>query len=157
MNSVSNSDSEQCTESKLGWVHQVPTLAQPTRTSRATVPRLAVSRRVVARTGAVSQAQPGRVATYAQPCRALCRARHVVAPPSILLRVPQLPAPYRGAFPKICRAYLATQPNGRAALLSRFNLLYRHKLPQQPGPRERAAVPCAGADRVVGPLGLVAG
>ena len=35
MNSVPNSDSEQRTESKLGWVHQVHTLAQPARTGHA--------------------------------------------------------------------------------------------------------------------------
>ena len=35
MNSVPNSDSKQCTESKLGWVHQVHTLAYPARTGRA--------------------------------------------------------------------------------------------------------------------------
>ena len=35
MNSVQNSDSEQCTESKLGWVHQVHTLTQAVRTGRA--------------------------------------------------------------------------------------------------------------------------
>ena len=35
MNSVPNSDSEQCTESKLGWIHQMHTLAQPGRTGHA--------------------------------------------------------------------------------------------------------------------------
>ena len=35
MNSVPNSDSKQCPESKLGWVHQVNTLAQLARTGRA--------------------------------------------------------------------------------------------------------------------------
>ena len=39
-----NSDKEQCTESKLGWVHQVHTLTQPTCTSRAYCSRPAVSR-----------------------------------------------------------------------------------------------------------------
>ena len=34
MNIVLNSDSEQCTESKLGWVHQVRTLAQAARPLR---------------------------------------------------------------------------------------------------------------------------
>ena len=34
MNIVQNSDSEQCTESKQGWVHQVHTPAQPARIGR---------------------------------------------------------------------------------------------------------------------------
>ena len=65
-NSVPNSDSEQCTESKLGWVHQVHTLAQPTRTSRA---HCAQAGLVVVRTG---QARPCRNAHPAVSCAVPC-------------------------------------------------------------------------------------
>ena len=43
MNSVPNSDSEQCTESKLSRVHKVHTLAQPACTAPCHRPGLAVS------------------------------------------------------------------------------------------------------------------
>ena len=58
MNSVPNSDSEQCTESKLSRVHSAPNLGLAcVRTAPCRRPGLAVS-----------QAWPGRVAAHAQSC-----------------------------------------------------------------------------------------
>ena len=63
MNSVPNSDSEQCTESKLSRVHSAPTLGPAcTHTALCCRPSLAMS-----------QAWPGRVVAHAWPCCALCR------------------------------------------------------------------------------------
>ena len=68
---VQNSDSEQCTESKLGWVHQVHTLAQAARTA----PRPAVSQLCCGMQGAVSQAQHRPYRGHVAACtRALLRS-----------------------------------------------------------------------------------
>ena len=124
MNSVPNSDSEQCTESKLGWVHQVHTLTQLARTGRAHCTQAghvtAVSWRagccIVSPAPAVSQAWLA-VSRIVLPCRAPCRE------PS---------AQYRGASyavsqPCCCRIIgrVATHPSGQALLLSQYNRLYR--------------------------------
>ena len=61
MNSGPNSDSKQCTESKLGWVHQVHTL------NPACSPRSAVSQPVAGRVAGFA----GRVAAYSRSCRRL--------------------------------------------------------------------------------------
>ena len=127
MNNVSNSDSEQCPESKLGWVHthgpgctlgrscrgthwhHVADLARPCRGAHLTVWRRTQD----------------RVATQALPCRALCRWRRDAAPPCALPCVSQLPAPYRGAscvvswrFPRPYRTCLTIQSSYQASLLS---------------------------------------
>ena len=105
-----------------------------------------------------------RVAGLARPCRsARLTVSHAVTravsqrPSSALLRVISQPPRlccehsqlYRGSVPGRIAAYLAIQPSGQAALLSRYSLLYRDTLPQQPGPRARTARPCARAGRVV--------
>ena len=66
MNSVPNSDSEQCTKSKLGWVHQVHTLTQPVRTGRAHCSRWAPCRGVRC---AVSWPPPRSYRGRARLCR----------------------------------------------------------------------------------------
>ena len=61
MNSVPNSDSEQCIESKLSRVHSAPTLGPAcAHTALCGKPSMAMS-----------QAWPGRVAGLAQPCHRL--------------------------------------------------------------------------------------
>ena len=85
MNSVLNSDLEQCTESKLSRVHSAPTLG-PACTHTAPCPKPGP---------VVSQAWPSRVAAQTWSCRtalpvvshrtlgrvAHCTVRHVAAPP----------------------------------------------------------------------------
>ena len=72
MNTVPNSDSKKCPESKLSRVHSAPTLGLAyTRNA----PRPTVSRRVVARTGVVLWSCLGRVTACGQPCCRCVAAR----------------------------------------------------------------------------------
>ena len=64
VNSVPNSDSEQCIESKLSWVRQVHTLTQPTRTDRAHCAQ-------AVHVAVVSQPIADRVPAYGGSCRRL--------------------------------------------------------------------------------------
>ena len=73
MNSVRDSDSEQCTESKLGWVHHVHTLTQAARPGRAHSACWAPCRgplpdRIVVEPGRVTM----RMRTLARHVAALC-------------------------------------------------------------------------------------
>ena len=119
MNSVQNSTSELCIESKLGWVHQVHTL-NPGCAHR---PRTHC---------AVSQAWTGRVTADAGPCCALCRVRRVATPPCALLRVSQLPTPYHGS------SYVVSRHTPPAARPS-----HTRRTPLRAGrPCRRASWPC---------------
>ena len=102
MNSVLNSDSKQCTESKLGWVHQVHTLAQPARTGRehctqaghvATV-SWACARPYRDLWPTVSQAWPAVLQAPASYCGALLR--RIVAHCCVVLW--RTTAPYRSPW-----------------------------------------------------------
>ena len=142
MNNVPNSDSEQCTESKLGWVHQVHTLTQAARTA----PRPCAQRRVAGlawpcrRPGlAVSQAWPGRVVAPSRPCRRHRRSCHR---PS-LGRITAVP---RAPLCALCRAYRSSVRRIAALLraASRYNpatklppvtiqfIISRHSPPARP-------------------------
>ena len=135
MNNVPNSDSEQCTESKLSRVHSAPTLGLACAHTVRVLRCVAGLAWPCHRPGlAVSQAWPpvvplcprGRWRAVQQAvCWALCRASYCRAPS----------APYRGTscavswrLPRSCHACLAIQPNDQAAFLSRYNLLYRDTL-----------------------------
>ena len=108
MNSVLNSDSEQCPESKLGWVHQVHTLALPEHTSLS---HCAQASHVTDVSWAVWQPVAGRVPSLGDRIVTLCHraparaAAHRVT--SLQRRIVALPAP--------CRACVAIQPSGQAA------------------------------------------
>ena len=75
MNSVQNNDPEQCTESKLGWVHQVNTLTQAAHPLRVHSSRWAPCRCPLP--GCI-MVEPGcvtaRKLTLAHRVAALCRA-----------------------------------------------------------------------------------
>ena len=104
MNSVPNSDSEQCTELKLGWVHQVHTLTQPTHAQAVPIAlRPSVSR-------SCCGPMPDRIVTYGRSCRRLgipCRSLYRDTPSTKTMRARRVaccsacrstPAPYRGAL-----------------------------------------------------------
>ena len=108
-----------------------------------------------------------RVAAQARPCRNARPALSLVWPSALLSRPPrpllravsQPPRPchvhsrsYSGRVPGRIAACLAIQPSSQATLLSRYAHSYRNTIPQQPGPRARAARPCARASRVVAQL-----
>ena len=61
-----NSDSEQCTKSKLGWVHQMHTLAQPARTGHA---HCAQASHVAAVSWSCRGPVPGRIVACGRSCR----------------------------------------------------------------------------------------
>ena len=166
MNSVPNSDSEQCTESRLGQVHSVhPPMAQVARWAG----------RIVAPV-AVSWLTRRRVIGVHQPCRSACPAVSRAVPRAVLLRahvrccapchsllgriagllgrVVALPSrivgPCRGLshdtpnsqaalLSQYAHLYRNTIPSGQASLLSRYKTLYRDTHPQRPGPRARVA------------------
>ena len=145
MNNVPNSDSEQCTESKLGWVHQVHTLTQAARTA----PRPCAQRRVAGlawpcrRPGpAVSWPLLGRVAGIGDRVTGplwvvspLFRARpyarcaaHIAAPFAVSQR---------------CCVLHRDTTQQPSCLRSRYNLLYHDTVPQ-PGPAHTRCRPCRG-------------
>ena len=141
MNSVSNSDSEQCIESRLGQVHNVHTpMAQPART----LARVASLVRSCRKPGpVVSQAPPAmslhprarwRAMSQAMccaPCRRPCVARHVahriVAQGAVSWR-------FLRRIAACIAAPIATQMPPQATI----QFLYRDTHPQRPGPRARA-------------------
>ena len=140
---------KQCTESKTGLGAQVHT--QRTMAVRMVrlgcahcVPAARAPRRVVARSGAVSQAHPvvsqrtpGRVAVHGWPCRC-CAAR---------------PCAISQRLPRSCRVCIATQPTTKPlppyhdtidcivtrlqpdCPLVKIQRLYRDTTPQWPAPR----------------------
>ena len=116
---------KQCTESKIGWVHQVHTLPSPCAHC------------------AMSQAWPCRVAGLGGR---IATRTHV--PLRTSYAVSQ-------CFPRPCRVCISTQPSGQAACLSRYAHSYRDTVPQQPGPRARTACPGVWADRIAAFLGSV--
>ena len=69
MKSVPNSDSEQCTESKLSRVHSAPTLSPSCGTLRTHCIQVAWTARAGRCVVAVLQHTPGCVAAHARPCR----------------------------------------------------------------------------------------
>ena len=146
-NSVPNSDSEQCIESRLGWVHRVHTL----NPSCAHAARWAS--RVVAHQATCRRPPPTASWPSSRSCRSahrLCRrpghasCRHALAHAaarSIVVSsvVSRASWPYRGTGPTMSQHYIATQPvakpsschdttdcivthlSGQVALLSRYN------------------------------------
>ena len=124
-----------------------PPMAQPASTLRL----------VAAHAWLCSSARPAvSRAVRRKPCRQVaakyssslrivkpCRQARIAAPYTISWR-----------FPRPCRACVTIQPSGQVAFLSQYNLLYRDTLPQQLGPRVRAARPCAWAGRVVAQLAV---
>ena len=122
MNSVPNSDSEKCTDSKLSRVHSAPTLGLGCADTMHAL---------------------RRVAGLARSCRTLCRSqcRHTprarcCAPcPSL----PGIVGSTAGRVPGRIAACLAIQPSGQAALRSQYAHSYRDTIPQQPGPCASAA------------------
>ena len=114
MTNVSNSDSEQCTESKLSRVHSAPTLGPScTRTASCRRPGLAVSQRAPVVSHIVPHAVslrvtrlPGSVTAPARPCRGL--SRDTTQQPSLRLS-------------RYNRLYHDTLLSGQASLLSRYN------------------------------------
>ena len=111
MNSVLNSDSEQCTESRLGWVHRVHTLNPGCAPTARTQP---VSWHAIGRIVAPSRSCRGSPlpchcahARTGAPCRSLPAydtkivSRHIASTasaPRALPCISQLPASYRGAL-----------------------------------------------------------
>ena len=93
INSVLNSDSEQCTESKLSRVHQVHTLAQP---ARALLPGWPCRCRVMGLCPAISWLVAGRVVAVLQAWpRVPCHR----APACVVVRhFASLPTLYHGAL-----------------------------------------------------------
>ena len=83
MNSVPNSDSEQCPESKLGWVHRVRTLGTG---CKHTAPRPRAQRAL----GVLSWRTGRHVAGHALPCRGrvAVRTRTLVRHVAALLPLP---------------------------------------------------------------------
>ena len=137
MNSVPNSDSEQYTESKLGWVHQVhtqnPSCAPTMRLGRALS-------RIVARSGTVSWPSTGRVVGPLRPYSG-CSTR---TPACAVPRVLQLCTPYRSA----AACCIAIQPSNQAAS-SHDTIYYIATQSPSQAPRTR------DAGRVVGVVGRV--
>ena len=114
MNSVPNSDSEQCTESKTGLGTQVHTQ----RTLDACTMRL------------------GRPCSRPGPCLART-ARHVVLP--LLCRTPL--ALYRGAFPAVSQHCIVTQPVANSlASVTIQNCVSRHNPPARQRGRALSAL-----------------
>ena len=85
---------------------------------------------------AVSEAWPGRVAGLGGSISARTRAP---------LRVP---CAVSQCFPRPCCVCILIQPSGQAAFLSRYAHSCRNTVPQQLGPRTRAACTCARAGRI---------
>ena len=125
MNNVSNNDSEQCTESKLGWVHRVHTqwtLAGRTlRAHSAQAGRVATCR---GRTSAVSQHVVGRVVAVSQACRyahaSLSKLPSVTI--QVCIAISYLPRAVSHACPAVSQplhdrvvACLATKPSSQAS------------------------------------------
>ena len=115
MNSALNSDSKQCLESKLSWVHKVHTqrtlVARTLLLGRAhTTPRPSAQRRVASLPSVVSwpSSRPCR-----RSCRALCRSpchsflSSVVLFPAVSWRMP-------GRVAALYRDTLSARPRARA-------------------------------------------
>ena len=133
MNSDSNSNLEQCTESKLSRVHSAPThglgCAQAARALRRVLARAEPYRgplpgRVAPMPDCVAMRMRSLVCCVAAPCWALCRAQgRAVSQPFWPYRAPL--APYRGACSAVsqccwapCSSLSRDTPSSQAALLS---------------------------------------
>ena len=174
INSVQNNDSEQCTKSKMGWVHQVHTLTQaarPLRSGRAHSALWAPCRGVH---WAVSWPPPRPYRGRARPCRyahesAGMPCRNVVSLPSVTIqklyrdprsyymlpRVSQPPAPYHGA-PWPCRKVvsLAVSQPCCASCHDTTHCIATHFASQ--AARTRCLTPLRAVGRIVASLGRVA-
>ena len=94
MTCVPNSDSEQCTRSRLGWVHQVHTLTQAARTSHA---HCAQAGRVEALSWACARLYRGLWPAVSWPRPGECRCSPCSEPPcTVSWRAAAL---YRGPLP----------------------------------------------------------
>ena len=179
MNSVLNSYSKQCTESKLSQVHSAPTLGPACAHTTCALRRVAGLARPCRRLGpAVSQAWPGRVAAHAQSCRVHRRCcapyRKLLGRIACLQCVCSAPAPCRRALGVILQPWLRCIATQSHPPQQRYKILYRgpplarplavlrpKRLPpshdtnlyrDSPWPghaRTRYRTPCAQADRVV--------
>ena len=168
MNSVPNSDSEQCTESKLSRVYSAPTHGLG-----------CALRHVVAHAGSYRGPLPNHVAlvpyrerlcpTVSLPARSCCRAVSLRWSRSGSRRVAALPAVSRTScvvsWPILCRIAALLHPVSYP--VSRYTqqlgcppatilpFLSRHT-PQRPGHSHARCWPRGKADRVAGPPGRVA-
>ena len=134
MNNVPNSDSKQCTESRLGWVHTLNpgcALGPPYHGVPGAMSWPCCSARP-----AVSQCKPVRIAVHARPYRVLYCPRRVVGQGAVSRAVSRNKAApsttiqnlYRGS-PLVARSpschdtndCIVNHLNGQAALLSRYN------------------------------------
>ena len=136
MNGVPNSDSEQCTESKLSRVHSAPILG-PACTHTTPCRRLGPPGHVAGLALQCRSAHERASASCRRPC-AICHVAHRIVSQSAVLHA-LYAASWR--FPWPCCTCLVIQPDDQAAFLSRYNLLYRDTLPKQPSHRAQLVLP----------------
>ena len=167
MNSAPNSDSEQYTESKLGWVHQVDTLAQHVRTGRA---HCALAGHVASPEPAVSQAPSAvswscrwadHIVAHQAPCPGLSRDTlnsQASAPchDTIVCIVTRL-ANQTAHLSRYKDCIVTQPPAASPSLMSRYKTLYCDTLYQPGCARARCRTPLHAAGRVVGMAGRVVG
>ena len=135
MNSVPNSDSEQCIESRLGWVHRMHTL-NPSCVPTARALRLGCG------LGAVSWRTLGCVVAPSRSCRRcplpcrnllsvtiqVCIATQLLAARRVARRIVRLPD-YVAAPAWLCLGLSRDTTQQASLYLSRYNRLYRDTLP----------------------------
>ena len=144
MNSVPNSDSEQCTKSKLSRMHNAPTLGPACAHIGSALHHVAGLARPCRRLGpTVSQRTPGHVAAHAQPCLALFHeqcsrtpsrsaARRVAASLAVSRAQSSVSWPCSRPCRGLSRSYRGCPSMHRSAIswpgspaVSQYNALYR--------------------------------
>ena len=102
---------------------------------------------------AVLQRTLGHVVEHTRLCRALCRTGSVVAPPRALLRISQLPEPYRGTLLYHSLGVLYRDP--KSPPQPRYKILYRDPPLARPRARTHCLTPLRAAGRVMANISVV--